>query len=297
MKILVIGAYGQLGRELVQQGPALGFEIDAADIDRIDITDAGNVAAFMEKSRPDMVINGAAYTAVDRAETEIDAAFAVNRDGPAILADACNGAEIPLIHVSTDFVFDGEKGAPYTETDPISPIGVYGRSKADGEAEVRNRLDSHLIVRTAWLYGVWGANFVKTMIRLAREREELRVVADQQGCPTSAEDLAGALLKMAQKIEKGDSIQWGTYHYCGAGVTTWHEFAQKSIGYAGEYLSIRVKSVHPIPASDYPTPAKRPPYSAMDCSRIEQHFGVRALPWEERLKRTIGRMAQLDQWE
>ena len=213
------------------------------------------------------VINAAAYTAVDRAESGSEAAFAVNREGPAHLADRCRKRGIPLIHVSTDYVFDGEKGKPYVEEDPIAPLGVYGKSKAAGEAEVRQRLPEHIIVRTAWLVGVHGHNFVKNMLRLGRERETLKVVSDQQGCPTFAADLADAILVMAKQAEIRKLVPWGTYHYCGRGETTWHGFAEAIFEIAGQYEKFALKNLLPISTAEYPTPVKRPANSVLDCTK------------------------------
>jgi len=225
--------------------------------------------------------------AVDKAESEQDAAFAVNQDGPAHLAALCHERGIPLIHVSTDYVFDGTKRGLYRETDSVSPMGVYGRSKAKGERAVRERLNEHLIIRTAWLYGIHGNNFVKTMLRLGREREAVRVVADQYGCPTNAADLAEAILDIASQIHEGRDIPWGTYHYCGRGVTTWHGFADAIFSEAKKHDSLMVKTVAPITTEEYPTPAKRPANSALDCSLIAEHFGIRTRPWQESLARMI----------
>ncbi len=290
MKIIVTGAYGQLGWELLQQGTQRGFEIIPADLPEIDICNEDQIGELIRRESPRLMINAAAYTNVDQAESDQAAAMAVNRDGPGVLARHCHTAQIPLIHVSTDFVFDGLKKEPYLESDPVCPIGVYGRSKAAGEAEVQANLDAHIIVRTAWLYGVKGHNFVKTMLRLARERETLGVVADQYGCPTSAFDLAEALLTIAQHLRNGAEMAYGVYHYCGQGVTTWFEFTQMIIELAQIHGPIKTRRVKPITTADYPTPARRPPYSALDCGKIQQAFGVRNKPWRESLKITIDRI-------
>ena len=190
MRILITGGEGQLGTELIAQANAHGTELLAPTLAQMDLTDPAQVDAFWDAFRPAALINAAAYTAVDRAETEPDLAYAVNAAAPAYLAGRCRRAGIPLIHISTDYVFDGLKGSPYLEEDPLSPLGVYGRSKAEGESAVRGALDRHLIIRTSWLYSAHGANFVKTVMRLAAERDELRIVDDQLGSPTSAADLA-----------------------------------------------------------------------------------------------------------
>jgi len=184
-------------------------------------------------------------------------------------------------------VFDGSKEGPYLETDPVAPIGVYGKSKAEGEDKVRSNLKEHIIIRTSWLYGVHGNNFVKTMLRLGREREELRVVDDQHGCPTFAADLAGAILTIASLIESGEDISWGTYHYCGGGRTTWYGFASKIFEIAKNYDTLKLKKVNPITTSEYPTPAKRPANSVLDCTLLERYFGITTKAWDESLARMI----------
>jgi len=283
MNLLIIGSNGQLGWELGRQGREQGFDIVPLDLPEFDLTDASELKKVVSKTNASLVINAAAYTAVDKAESEPDAAFAVNRDGLAHLAALCHERGIPLIHISTDYVFDGTKKGPYRETDPVSPLGVYGRSKAEGERAVRERLDEHIIIRTAWLYGIHGNNFVKTMLRLGREREAVQVVADQYGCPTYAADLAEAVLQIASHIAEKSTIAWGTYHYCGRGVTTWHGFAEAIFDAARPYVSFTVKTVAPITTAEYPTPAKRPANSALDCSLIAEHFGIHTKPWQEAL--------------
>jgi dTDP-4-dehydrorhamnose reductase len=234
-----------------------------------------------------LVVNCAAHTAVDRAESEPELALAVNRDGPAHLAAACGKARIPLIHISTDYVFDGTKQEPYRETDPVSPLGVYGRTKAEGEGEVRSRLREHIILRTSWVYGIHGHNFVKTMLRLGQERRVLRVVNDQRGCPTNAADLAEIILAIAGQCDRNP---WGTYHYSGKGETTWHGFAEAIIAEARKYTSLLVERLEPIPSAQYPTPAKRPANSVLDCSLFTSTFGIEPQPWRESLARMMGEM-------
>ena len=220
--ITIIGSNGQLGWELVRRAERRGYEALALDFPEIDIVKPASIKDQLSSKNLSLVINAAAYTAVDRAESELDQAYAVNRDGPANLADFCEQAALPLIQVSTDYVFDGSKAGSYCEDDPVAPLGVYGQSKEAGEAEVRRRIQEHLIIRTAWLYGVHGHNFVKTMLRFGKERETMRVVDDQAGCPTYAADLANAILLMTDHILSGKKTPWGTYHYCGGGSTTWH---------------------------------------------------------------------------
>ncbi len=290
MNILITGSKGQLGWELMRQGG--DFNLLGLDLPELDITRKENIAECTKDFLPDLVINSAAYTNVDKSESDVQTAFAVNKDGAANLADFCKKRKIPLIHISTDFVFDGKKTSPYVETDPVSPLGIYGKSKAEGEETVRNILKEHIIIRTAWLYGVHGHNFAKTMIRLGQEREDLGVVADQQGCPTCAADLAEALIRIAQRIGSKENIVWGTYHYCGKGITTWHGFTEKIMELARPYFSIRTRKVNAITTAQYPTPARRPAYSALNCSQIQKNFGVETKDWTESLKKTIAQIAE-----
>jgi len=290
LKILVTGADGQLGKELLLQGRKSEFELVAADSSALDITVASDVSDAIARFKPFLVINAAAYTQVDKAETEPSLAYRVNSEGPANLAGTCRSAGIALIHISTDYVFDGENHTPYTEADPVAPAGVYARSKADGEDRVRSLLPEHIIVRTSWLYGVFGRNFVKTRLQFGRERELVKVVDDQFGSPTSAADLACAILKIAPEIYRKSTVPWGTYHYCGKGVCSWHEFAEKIFSLAEPYHLFKRPVVQAISTDQYPTPAKRPRYSALDCSRIHQNFGISARPWPDSLATVIKRI-------
>jgi dTDP-4-dehydrorhamnose reductase len=237
--------------------------------------------------QPEVVINAAAYTQVDKAESEAALAFAVNTTGSANLARMCAKNKIPLVHISTDYVFDGQKGTSYLETDAISPVGVYGRSKADGEIEIRSHLKEHIILRTSWLYGIHGHNFAKTMLKLATTKPKIRVVADQYGSPTNAADLAQTILIISDRMQFNDDVDWGTYHYCGQGVISWYNFAEKIIGLARLYADVKTTRIEPIATADYPTRAVRPIYSALDCSRIQKHFGINPKPWQKSLEITI----------
>jgi dTDP-4-dehydrorhamnose reductase len=292
MRVLVIGANGQLGWELCRRGGEQGFDIVALDLPEFDITDLSGVKKGLNKAGASLVINAAAYTAVDQAESEPELAFAVNRDGPAYVASSCAEVGIPLIHISTDYVFDGTKKGPYSETDPVSPLGLYGKSKAAGETEVREHLPEHIILRTAWLYGARGNNFVKTMLRLGKDKEVLRVVADQYGCPTYAADLAEAIWSIAAQIDEGFDVMWGTYHYCGRGVTTWHGFAEKIFDLAKQHDTFMVRKVVPVTTAEYPTAAKRPKNSVLNCSLITKHFGISPRSWRTSLSHMINLMLE-----
>ncbi len=290
MNILIAGAKGQLGIELMRQGPEKGFSVFPVDLPEVDITSPDPVRAAIRDAGASLVVNCAAYTQVDTAESQDMLAFKVNSLGPAILAHVCTEAKIPLIHISTDFVFDGSKHSPYLETDPISPMSVYGKSKAVGEAVVERILSRHIIVRTAWLYAFQGQNFVRTILRLGSERDTVRVVSDQLGSPTCAADLAEAILTISEAIRTQGEIAWGTYHYCGKGVISWHEFAQAILDIAKAYIPLKTTRVDPITTDQYPTPAKRPAYSALDCEKIQSQFGIVPKPWRESLEKTLCRM-------
>ncbi|MFH0996171.1 MAG: dTDP-4-dehydrorhamnose reductase [Pseudomonadota bacterium] len=290
MNILIAGAKGQLGSELMRQGPDRGFSAFPVDLPEVDITSPDPVRAAIRDTGASLVINCAAYTQVDMAESQDMLAFKVNSLGPAILAHVCSEAKIPLIHISTDFVFDGSKRSPYLETDPVSPMSVYGKSKAAGEAVVERILSRHIILRTAWLYALQGQNFVRTILRLGAEMDTVRVVSDQLGCPTCAEDLAESLLTLSEAIRAQGEIAWGTYHYCGKGVISWHEFAQAILDIAKAYIPLKTTRVDPITTDQYPTPAKRPVYSALNCEKIQSRFGIYPKPWRESLEKTLSRM-------
>ncbi|MDX1709259.1 MAG: dTDP-4-dehydrorhamnose reductase [Desulfobacterales bacterium] len=290
MKVLITGAHGQLGRELVRLGASVDVEVHDCNRHQLDITNKKSIEQVLAPISPGVVINAAAYTHVDRAETDSDLAYAVNAEGPRHLARYCAGHQLALIHISTDYVFDGSLNRPYKENDAVAPLGVYGRSKAQGETAVRSACPRHIIVRTSWLYGVYGQNFVKTILKLAAHKKTLQVVADQSGSPTSAADLASALLIIAQKIATGEKNAWGTYHYCGAGITTWHGLAEKTIELAAAHTDIQTRRVEAISSAQWPTSAPRPPYSALDCTRLKRQFGIEAQPWLSSLKQTIARI-------
>ena len=288
--VLVVGSRGMLARDLLSRLETAGIPAVGLGRSELDITRPEQIRAVLESVAPSVVVNCAAYTAVDQAESEPERAFAVNRDGAANLADACATLSVPLVHISTDYVFDGNAERPYLEDDPVGPTGVYGRSKLEGEESVRRRLGEHLIVRTAWLYGEHGDNFVKTMLRLARERDELRVVADQHGCPTWTDDLAEAIVVLCRKvISDPESTPWGTYHFCGAGRTTRHGFAEAIFEEARRVAPVKLIRVHPIPSACYPTQARRPAYSVLDCDKIRRDFGIVTRPWRESLAEVIQR--------
>jgi dTDP-4-dehydrorhamnose reductase len=284
MSVLVVGPRSMLAQELLPCLQQAGFSVVGRGRPGLDLTQKASIHAVFEEVRPDICINTAAYTAVDKAESDAAEAFAVNHDGVASLAEACRAVAIPCIHLSTDYVFPGTASRPYQEEDPTAPLGVYGRSKWEGEEALRAIHREHLIVRTAWLYGHHGSNFVKTMLRLARERQVLQVVHDQHGCPTWTRDLARALTIMCQRLTQAQDAQfWGTYHFCGAGQTTWYDFARAIFAEVRFSEALSIERVDPIPTTAYPTPAQRPAYSVLDCSKIQRVFGMTPRPWRDSL--------------
>ncbi len=288
MKLLVLGAGGQVGHELCRLAWPAEYTIAAFGRDGVDIAQREPVFAAVTRERPDIVINAAAYTAVDRAESEPDIAWAGNCSGPANLAAACHNALIPLIHLSTDYVFDGTKQGAYREDDPVKPLGVYGKSKEAGDQAVRGALAHHVILRTAWVYSAHGRNFVKTMLRLAAERPVLRVVADQIGSPTSAGDIAAGIAAIVRQLDGGNR-SWGTYHFAGGGAASWHDFAETIFELAAPRRG-QPPRVEAITTADYPTPARRPANSVLDCRRIGEAFGIVPRPWREALTEVIGEL-------
>jgi dTDP-4-dehydrorhamnose reductase len=255
---------------------------------KLDVTDNVGLTSKLDELGPELVLNASAYTAVDRAESERDRAFAVNAEGPQALAAWCTQHGAALVHVSTDYVFDGTKRAPYVETDATAPLGAYGESKLAGEEAVRNACAQHVILRTSWVFSAHGQNFLKTMLRLAAERDELRVVADQHGRPTAASDLADAMLLVASRI-RARTASFGTYHFAGSGETTWHGFAQAIVD---EQAAVTGKKprVTPIATHEYPTPARRPANSVLATSAFELAYGKAPRPWRDGAHEAIGEL-------
>ena len=284
IKLLVTGFKGQVGHCLLNQAQTRGWELLAVDRDELDITDPQAVLTQVEKFQPHVIINAAAHTAVDKAEVEIDASYAINRDGPAYLAEAAHSVGAVMLHISTDYVFAGNKDGLYIESDPVDPQGVYGASKLAGEAAVAEFCSRHLILRTAWVFGEHGNNFVKTMLRLGSQRDSLGVVADQWGGPTYAGDIAAALLTMAEKALQPDFSAWGVYHFAGEPHVSWYGFSTSIFNAAvAQGLLACSPQVNSIATRDYPTPAQRPANSRLDCSRINTIFGIMPSDWQSAL--------------
>jgi len=273
VKILVAGKHGQVAQALVRAASSQALDVVALSRAEMDITDRQSVETAIADHQPAVVINAGAYTAVDRAESEIEQAFAVNKTGPLNLAKACDGAGIPLLHISTDFVFDGCKESAYLETDVCNPINVYGQSKLAGEEVVAKFNGRHIILRTSWVFG-GEQNFVVTMRRLAQDRDQLNVVSDQVGGPTAASHIAETLLTIAKAVVRPHFADWGIYHYCGSPAVSWYEFACEILK---DEPSVGVSA---IPSADYPTPAKRPRNSALDCAKIRSIFSITQPDWK-----------------
>lgn len=281
-RLIILGRTGQLATELFRQAPEAGWEAVALGREIADFADPAACAAALSDALPaDAVINAVAYTAVDRAESEETLAHTINAETPGRLAQLCAGRDIPFLHVSTDYVFDGRKPSAYMETDPTAPQSAYGRSKRAGETAVENATGRSLVARTAWVYSAHGHNFVKTMLRVGAERDELRVVDDQYGCPTAAHELARCLLVAAQAMAEGESAG-GLYHLAGAGETSWAGFADTIFALAQPHWGRR-PSVMPITTAEYPTPARRPANSRLDSTRFEADFGTRPVAWQTSL--------------
>lgn len=289
MKILVTGSNGQVGSSLVKQlnqMPEISFL--AVDREQLDITDREAVTKLVNEFKPDAIINAAAHTAVDKAEQEVELSYAINRDGPQFLAQAANSVGATILHISTDYVFAGDKVGEYVETDDVAPQGIYGKSKLAGELTVAAACPRHIIMRTAWVFCETGNNFVKTMLRLAQSRDELGVVADQFGGPTYAGDIANTLIEIAKALYAGNT-HYGIYHFSGFPHVSWYQFSCQIFKQAKAQKLVRKDIlVNGISSDQYPTPAKRPANSKLDCRKIEQVFGVKPCYWQAALNNLMG---------
>lgn len=285
IKFLLTGANGQVGSAIRRLSVTHGVSLRAYSSAELDITDVRALEAVIQAEHPDLLINAAAYTAVDKAEADAARAFAVNAEAVGVMAQICKASDTPLIHISTDYVFDGSKSAPYIESDPVAPLGVYGRSKLAGEEAVLASGVRCIILRTSWVFGLEGHNFPKTILRLASERPALGIVSDQQGCPTFADDLASAILDLAMLYgDKGD-LPWGIYHYAGDTACSWYEFAGRLLEKARTAgLLAGIPDLKALATPEYPTPAARPMNSCLDCSRFKRAFpGIPLSDWNKGL--------------
>ena len=286
-RILLIGSQGQIGSELRQSLTGLG-ELTALNRQDLDLSESGAVSQAIAQIRPDVIINAAAYTAVDKAETEKELAFVVNTIAPKVMAESAAKLNAKLLHISTDYVFDGQQNTPYTEQDPPNPLGCYGQSKLAGEAHIRQNCDRHIILRTAWVYGVYGqGNFVKTMLRLGKEHETISVVYDQVGSPTWAKDIADFMVHLLQS----DTV--GTYHFTNSGLASWFDFAVAIFEEARKIgFPLKVEQVLPIPTSAYPTPAQRPAYSVLANQKITDLVKRVSPYWRHSLREMLQQLFQ-----
>jgi len=292
MTVLQFGETGQVARELVRRAGG-GCRIQAFGRAKADLTDPNIAADIVRRAEDcDAVINAAAYTAVDRAESEQSLAMAVNGEAVGGLAQACADRGVPLIHLSTDYVFDGRSPSPYREGDATNPINAYGRSKLAGENRIREILPQHIILRTSWVFSPYGANFLKTMLRLGAERDELRVVNDQIGAPTAAVDIAAAVHAVLHRLRaQPSSALFGTFHYTAEGRVSWYDFAAAILAGGRKFFPIKAK-LQAIDTSQYPTPAARPHNSLLDCSKIKSVYDIAQVPWENGMRDAISRLAQ-----
>lgn len=288
MRILVAGGQGQVGSALAQQGLAQKLDLVALGRHDLDITSAESIAYVFAKYKPDLLINAAAYTAVEDAENEPELAYAINETATALLADACAEQEIPMLHISTDYVFDGIKDSPYVETDPVNPIAVYGKSKEAGERALRARLERHIILRTSWVFGVKGNNFVKTMLRLAKNKCDLTVVSDQYGGPTSAHAIAATVMEMARQVNVGNTEIWGTYHFSQKPFVSWYQFAITIFEEASKQGRIlRPITVTPILGCDYSNSVIRPNNSRLESKLLQRKLKINSSSWLVDLRELI----------
>jgi dTDP-4-dehydrorhamnose reductase len=290
MRLLLLGGTGQVGEEFRALPFPAQVEVIAPSRAELDLEDSQAVARTIGAEQWNAVVNAAAYTDVDRAESEPAVALAINAEAPSRLATETGRRGIPLIHISTDYVFNGRKGAPYVEDDAPAPLNVYGRSKLAGEKGVAAGNPQHIILRTSWVYSPYRKNFVRTILRLAAERDRLTIVADQRGCPTAAIDIAKACLEIALRCAKApEQAPYGVYHYGGAGEATWFEFASAIVDLAADRLG-KKPDVAPIRTEDYPVLATRAADTRLDCAEIARTFGVKPPPWRQALEQTLDRI-------
>ena len=292
-KILLTGVNGQVGHAL--QKKLANYQVFALNREQLDLSDKDAIRRVVQTIQPDLIINPAAYTAVDKAESEPDLAYAINAIAPQVLAEEAAKINAALIHFSTDYVYDGSKIESYVETDAVNPLSVYGKSKLAGELAINAVGLPHLILRTSWVYGAYGKNFLKTIIRLASERESLRIVADQFGAPTSSESITEAVIALLNSWQPHDTNQTGVYHFTNQGKTSWHGFSSEIVNEYNrlaaskglQILKANVENIEPITTADYPTPAARPANSTLDNQKLKQVFNVALPSWQQGLQQVM----------
>ena len=293
MRIIVVGKEGQVARALAERARAHGAQAVLVGRPKLDLADPSGIEDALIETGGDLIVNAAAYTAVDQAESDPELAEAINGIGAGVVAGAATAMNVPVIHLSTDYVFDGTADHPYREDDPVSPLGAYGASKLLGEEAVAAEAENHVILRTAWVYSPFGKNFVKTMLRLAADRDEVGVVADQRGNPTSALDIADGIFAVGRNLleKPEDRTLRGLFHMTGTGFASWAEFAAEIFALSARFggPSAKVRSIATV---DYPTPAKRPANSRLDCSKLKESHGVVLPPWRSSLEPCVKRLIQ-----
>jgi dTDP-4-dehydrorhamnose reductase len=294
-KVLLIGKNGQVGHDLLELLSSF-FEVDAVDRSQLDLSRTEDIRTLVRKNAPDIIVNAAAYTAVDKAESDVELATAINAVAPGVLAEEAKRAGALLVHYSTDYVFDGSKRSAYIESDHVNPINVYGQTKADGEAAIRHSGCNHFIFRTSWVFSGRGSNFLLTMLRLGREREELRIIDDQIGAPTSSRMIARATEQVLRRgLERNPSSAWkqcGTYHMTSAGSVSWFGFAKEIFERGSALLDGRRPKLTPIKTSDYPTPAQRPLNSLLSCESLKSFYSISMPEWQTGLVEVIESLTQ-----
>ncbi len=290
MKVLVTGAGGQVGREIVKLNKLFKIQVIGLGHTKLDITDSESISNVLNAQMPDLLVNAAAYTNLEKAESEMELAYDVNRWGAAKIAEICFDRQIPLIHLSTDYVFDGKNKQPYTEWDTENPINTYGRSKYEGELAIRSILNQHLILRTSWVFGIHGNNFVKTMLRLQKNGDPLHIISDTNGCPTDAADIAMVIMQLAYQVNKNKRIQWGTYHYSGDHSTSWYSFAGEIFKRMSEVTGQPLPKILPVSVDRYPSALQRPINTALSCKKIGETFDIQPCQWKKGLHAVINKM-------
>ncbi len=292
MKILLAGSQGQLGLALAPYAESRGHQVVALDRVQMDITNLDKIERSVDSHQPEIIVNSAAYTSVDKAETDKEGCFAINRDGVANLARVSRAFQIPLIHISSSFIFDGTKSGLYKETDEPNPVNTYGQSKLEGEILLRELCPKHILLRTSWIFGPDRFNFLKTVLRLAREKDELEIVSDQTGGPTYSGDLARVVVAIAEQLDCKPDDLWGTYNYCGTDQASWFQHAETILQEGYRFEDLRAKTIKPISTNEFPSTARRPQNSGLDCRKILSHFGIKQRPWKQGVLESLRFLAE-----